>query len=184
MKITQEGLEKSEISQKALFIIAQKGYQPYEYDVPKKILEDVGIEVITASKQAGTCTAADQTTTGADVAIADVDVYDYDAIVFIGGPGAVGYQHDVQAHLTAQEAINRNKVLAAICIAPTILAYADVLEGKKATVWNQDGKSAEILTKNGAEFVNEAVVVDGKIITANGPEAAEEFGKKILEMLK
>ena len=51
------------------------------------------------------------------------------------------------------------------------------------TVWNEDNKQAEILTKGGAEFVNQNVVVDGKIITANGPHAAEEFGKKVLEAL-
>ena len=168
---------------KALFIVAQKGYQPYEYGAPKKILTDEGIEVVTASKETGTCTATDGTTTEATVSISEVNVSDYDAIVFIGGPGAVNYQQDVQAHLTAQEAINRGKVLAAICIAPTILAYAGVLEGKKATVWNQDGKQAEILTKNGVEFVDQAVVVDGKIVTANGPPAAEEFGKKVLGLL-
>ena len=168
---------------KALFIVAQEGYQPHEYGAPKKILENASVEVITASKQVGTCTATDKTTTEATIAIAEINVSDYDAIVFIGGPGAVGYQHDVQAHLTAQEAINREKVLAAICIAPTILAYANVLEGKKATVWNQDNKQAEILIKNGAEFVDQPVLIDGKIITANGPEAAENFGKKILELL-
>ena len=168
---------------KVLLIVAQNGYQPHEYGVPKKILENVGVETITASKQVGTCTATDKTTTEATIAIADVNVSDYDAIIFVGGPGAVGYQEDVQAHLTAQEAINRGKLLGAICIAPTILAYAGVLEGKKATVWNQDNNQAEILTKNGAEFVDEEVVVDGKIVTANGPPAAEEFGNKILEML-
>ena len=169
---------------KVLFIIAQQDYQDHEYGAPKKILEDAGIETITASKEIGTCHGAFGATTEATVAIADVNVSDYDAIIFIGGAGAVNYQHDVQAHLTAQEAINRGKLLGAICIAPTILAYAGVLEGKKATVWNQDGKQAEILTKNGAEFVDELIVVDGKILTANGPPAAEEFGKKILEMLK
>ncbi len=169
---------------KALFIIAQKDYQDHEYGASKKVLEDAGIEVITASKQVGICHGAFGAETEATVAIAEVNVSEYDAIVFIGGAGAVNYQQDVQAHLTAQEAINRGKILGAICIAPTILAYADVLEGKKATVWNQDGKQAEILVKNGATFVDEPVVVDGKIITANGPPAAEEFGKKILEMLK
>ena len=169
---------------KALFIIAQEGYQPKEYGVPKKILEDSGIEVITASKEVGKCIAADGSTTEATVSINDLNVSDYDAIVFVGGPGAVSFHKDVNAHLTAQEAVNRNKILAAICIAPLTLAYADVLEGKKATVWNGDGKQAEILTKNKAEFVNELVVVDGKIITANGPDAAEEFGKKILGLLK
>jgi protease I len=169
---------------KALFIVAQNGYQPKEYGVPKKILEDAGIEVITASKKVGLCKSMGEATTEATVSISEVNVSDYDAIVFIGGPGATQFHKDVEAHLTCQEAINRGKVLAAICIAPLTLAYADVLEGKKVTVWNEDGKQAEVLTKSGAEFVDEPVVVDGKVITANGPQAAEEFGKKILELLK
>ncbi|PIZ51152.1 DJ-1 family protein [Candidatus Woesearchaeota archaeon CG_4_10_14_0_2_um_filter_33_13] len=168
----------------ALFIVAQKGYQPREYGVPKKVLEDSGVEVITASKKIGKCVSSNETITEATISISDVDVSDYDAIVFIGGPGAPVYQKDVEAHLTAQEAINRGKILAAICIAPTILAYADVLEGKNVTVWNEDNKQAEVMTKNGAKFVDKAVVVDGKIITANGPKAAEEFAKEILKQLK
>ena len=169
---------------KTLFIIAQEGYQDHEYGVPKKILEDAGTEVITASKDVGPCKGKLGGTTEAEVAIADVNVSDYDAIIFVGGPGAVTYQKDVQAHLTAQEAINREKVLGAICIAPTILAFAGVLDGKKAAVWNEDGKQSTVLEENGATFVDEQVVVDGKIITANGPEAAEAFGKKIVELLQ
>ena len=169
---------------RALFIIAQESYQEIEYGVPKEILEDAGIEVITASKKVGTCNGKLGGSTQAKISIDDVDVNDYDAIIFIGGPGAIKYQHDVQAHLTAQEAVNREKILAAICIAPTILAYADVLEGKKATVWNEDGHQGELLENQGAEYVKEDLVVDGKLITANGPKAAEKFGKKILEMLQ
>ena len=168
---------------KALFIVAQHGYQPFEYATPKRILENSGIEVITASKNVGICTTTDGNTVEATIAISDVDVSDYDAIVFIGGPGAVGYQHDVQAHLTAQEAVNRGKVLAAICIAPVILAQAGVLEGKKATIWNGDNKQDKVLTDNGATYTGEPVTVDEKIITANGPPAAEEFGRKVLEMI-
>ena len=169
---------------KALLIVAQNGYQPKEYGVPKKILEEAGIETVTASKEVGPCKSMGESKTEATISINDINVSDYDAIIFVGGSGAVMFQDDVEAHLTAQEAVNRNKILAAICIAPTILAKADVLEGKKATVWNEDNKQAEILTKNGAEYVKQDVVLDGKIITANGPHAAEEFGKKILELLK
>ena len=168
---------------KALMIIAQNGYQPKEYSVPKKILEDAGIEVITASKKVGICQSTDKTTTEAIISIDDINVSDYDAIIFIGGPGATIYQKDVQAHLTCQEAINRGKVLAAICIAPLTLAYADVLEGKKVTVWNEDNMQSVILERQGAIYTGNAIEVDGKIITANGPQAAEEFGKKILELL-
>jgi protease I len=169
---------------KALFIIAQNGFQDHEYSAPKKILEEAGVEVITASREKGRCRGKFGLETEATVSLEEVNVDEYDAIVFVGGPGAIAYQHDVQAHLTAQEAINRKKVLAAICIAPTILAYAGVLEGKKATVWNGDGQQKEILEKNGAIFTGESVTVDGRIITANGPPAAEEFGRKILDCLR
>lgn len=182
----EEKIKPTEVEKmkKALFIIAPEGYQPLEYQISKKILEDNHVQVITASKEAGTCTDKVGGTTQATVALRDISVPDYDAIVFIGGPGAATYQHDGEAHLTAQEAVNRNKILAAICIAPTILAYAKVLEGKKATVWNSDGQQAEILTKNGATFTNQSVTIDGNLITANGPPAAEEFAKAILKKLR
>ena len=169
---------------KILFIIAQEGFQDHEYGAPKKILEESGYEVVTGSKEIGKCKGVFGLEVEAAVALSEVNVDDYRAVLFAGGPGAYVYQHDVQAHLTIQEAINRGKVLGAICIAPTILAYAGVLEGKKATVWNGDGKQQEVLEKKGAIFMDEAVVVDGKIVTANGPPAAEEFGKKVLEVLK
>ncbi len=165
-------------------IVAQEGYQDTEYGTPKKILEDAGIEVVTASKKVGTCQGSLGGNTTAEVSISDLNIYDYNAIIFVGGPGARIFQQDPEAHLTAQEAINKGKILAAICIAPTILAYAGVLEGKKATVWNQDNQQEQVLKQNGATFVDEPVVVDGKIITANGPGAAEEFGKKIVGLLK
>jgi len=164
-------------------IVAQEGYQPKEYGVPKQILEDAGVEVVTASKKVGNCTSSTKTTTEATISIDDINVSDYDAIIFIGGPGSVQFHKDVEAHLTCQEAINRKKVLAAICIAPLTLAYADVLEGKKVTVWNEDNMQSVILERLGAIYTGNTIEVDGKIVTANGPQAAEEFGKKILELL-
>jgi len=169
---------------KALMIVAKENYHDVEYGVPKKILEEGGVEITTASSKVGTCKGKLGGITEATVSISEVNVSDYDAIIFVGGAGARDYQHDVQAHLTAQEAINREKILAAICIAPTILAYAGVLEGKKATVWNQDGQPQTLLEKQGAIYTGEEVTVDGRIITANGPPAAEAFGKKILEFLQ
>ncbi len=169
---------------KVLLIVAQDGYQDHEYGAPKDILEKAGIEVITASKKAGICKGRFGYLTKATLSLAEVKVKDYQAIVFIGGPGAVKYQQDGEAQSLAQEAVNQNKILAAICIAPTILAYAGVLKWKKATVWNEDGQQGKVLEKNEAIFTNEAVTVDGKLITANGPAAAEEFGKKILKAIK
>ena len=130
---------------KVLMIIANKGYQDKEYGIPKAIFEKEKIEVVTAAKREGVATGKLGGKTKATISIDEVDVAKYNAVVFIGGPGAVGYQHDVQAHLTAQEAINQGKALGAICIAPTILAFAGVLDGIKATVWNEDEQQKKIL---------------------------------------
>ena len=57
---------------KALFIIAQDGYQDHEYGAPKEILEKAGIEVITASKKAGICKGRSGSLTKAALSLAEV----------------------------------------------------------------------------------------------------------------
>ncbi|PIP23942.1 MAG: hypothetical protein COX90_02420 [Candidatus Nealsonbacteria bacterium CG_4_10_14_0_2_um_filter_38_17] len=72
-----------------------------------------------------------------------------------------------------------------ICIAPAILAKAGVLQGKNATVWSSamDKSAVKILKDNEAVFEDKPVVAHGKIITASGPAAAEEFGQVIVKVL-
>ena len=53
------------------------------------------------------------------------------------------------------------------------------IRGKKATVWDSEGAQATILEQEGAEYTGEPVTIDGKIVTANGPAAAEEFGQAL-----
>ena len=162
-------------------IIAPENFQDKEFFEPKEIFEEEDFEVIVASKFVKVAKGMGGRETEVDLSLEQVKTDEYDAVVFVGGSGAVRYQEDNEALRIAKES---KKVLAAICIAPTILAYAGVLEGKKATVWNEDGKQGNLLESKGAEFVDESVVVDGKLITGNGPEAAREFGEKIVKVLK
>jgi len=168
---------------KVLFIVAQKGYQDWEYNTPKNILENARIEVITAAEEIGECWGKMGSKTQATISLDKVTVSEYEAIILIGGPGAVKYQQNKIIHLIVQEANKQNKILAAICIAPTILAYAKVLNGIKATVWNEDEKQQKILEVNGAIYTGEEVTIDKNIITANGPSAAEHFGQSILKKI-
>jgi len=90
------------------------------------------------------------------------------------------YWDDPVAHAVAQEAVAQGKVLAAICIAPTTLAKAGVLQGKKATVFSSE---AEELKACGANYTGTSVERDGLIITADGPKAAVEFAEEITRAL-
>lgn len=163
-----------------LLVIAQNGFRDEEYFKPKEVLEKAGYKVVTASQQKGIARGKLGSTTQAEIGLSDVNVDDYAAVVFVGGPGAADYFVDKRALNLAKEAYQKGKVVGAICIAPGILARADILKGKKATVYPSE---EDTLKNKGAILVNKPVVSDGNIVTANGPDAAESFGKEIVKLL-
>ncbi|MBN2422942.1 DJ-1/PfpI family protein [Candidatus Woesearchaeota archaeon] len=179
-------IKPSEVnSMKVLFIIAQDGFRDEELDVPKKVIEQNGISVDIASITTDTATGKLGMTLTPDLAVKDADLEEYVMITVIGGPGAPALADYPEVMNLLKEAKDKDMFIGAICIAPTILAKAGILQGKKATVWNSvlDKSPVKILEDNGATYVDEPVVVDGKIITGNGPGAAEEFGRGIVDML-
>ena len=169
---------------KVLLIVAQKGFQPKEYKRPKQILEDGGIEVITASEKVGIAISSySNEKILVDIPVDQVKVGEYDGIFLIGGPQALQYLDNDNMYNIMKEANEVCAVLGAICISPRILAKAGVLKNKKATGWDDDGKLKSIFEDVGAKYIKEPVVQDGKVITAWGPDAAEAFGRLILANL-
>lgn len=161
----------------ALLIIAQKGFQDVELQGTRDGLIAAGFQVVLSSTEVGECTGKFGGQENAELTLAEVDVADYDRIGFIGGPGAANLWQNADAKRIAQDTVEAGKPLGAICIAPKILAAAEVLTGKKATVWNEDGDQAGFMALHDIEFTGEPVTVDGKIVTGNGPGAAVEFGR-------
>jgi protease I len=83
-----------------------------------------------------------------------------------------------------KEADNANKIIGAICYSPRILAKAGLLKGKKATGWNDDNELEGIFNNYGVTYMPSHVVVDGSVITADGPMAATEFAQVIINKLQ
>lgn len=173
------------MGKKVAMIIAFRDFRDAEFFVPKEILEKEGAEVVPVSTKKGLAIGADGGEVRIDVSLAEINPENFDAIVFVGGPGALDYLDNLSSYELAKKTVEKGRILAAICISPTILAKAGVLKGKKATVWSSplDRNPIRILRNEGAIYEDALVVVDGKIVTANGPEAAEEFGKKLVELL-
>jgi protease I len=168
---------------KVALIIASVGYQQVEYSVPKHIIEAAGIGVETVSDKPGIATAKDTSTTTVDVTLNELDVTQYKAILFIGGPGALEHLDNEASYKIIQDAIKLRKIVGAICVSTRILAKADALDGKKATGWDGDDQLEKIYVEHGATLLAKNVVIDGNIITADGPDAEQEFGQAILQVL-
>ncbi len=161
---------------KSLLIIARNGFQDHELAGVRSELLKAGFRVILGSTEAGPCTGKFGSTEEATVALKDCRVADYDRIAFIGGPGAEALSENEDARALARATVDAGKPLGAICITPLILAKAGVLKGRKATVWDSGGEQIAILKAHGAIVIHQAVVVDGSIVTGNGPQAALSFG--------
>ncbi|MBN3033290.1 MAG: DJ-1/PfpI family protein [Candidatus Saganbacteria bacterium] len=166
------------MGRKALMIIAFEHFRDEEYAEPKKVLEDAGFAVTTASVKTGTAKGKYGMEAPVDIALKDVKAEDYDTVVFVGGPGSHGYFNDPAAQAIAREAHDAGKIVAAICAAPSILANAGLLKGRAATGFPDQGPN---LKAKGARFTGRGLEIDGNIITADGPAHAGEFGEAIVK---
>ena len=161
-------------------VIAPADFRDEEYFDTKEELEKAGIETTTVNSTGQPSKSAFGKIVKPDNNFYDIDTKEYDAIVFVGGAGTKVYFDNKRALELAKEFNDTHKVVSAICIAPEILVNAGIMSGKKATSF----PSIRNEIKAVATFTGTDVEIDGKIITANGPKAARQFGKKIVEALK
>jgi protease I len=172
-------------NKKVAIVLAFKDFRDAEYFVPKEILERAGVKITTVSTQKGKALGADGGEVEINLTLEELKADDFDGVVFIGGPGALKKLDNEKSYSLIRKIVSQNKVLGSICISPVILAKAGALKNKKATVWSSplDKGPIKILKENGATYIPEEVVIDGNIVTANGPDASEEFGLKLVGVL-
>ncbi|NTU88992.1 MAG: DJ-1 family protein [Actinobacteria bacterium] len=180
-------MSSSETIKKAVLVIAPSRFRDEEYAEPKKVLQDAGIEVTTASSSSGPCVGRFGLSAIAELSLEDALDGDWDIVAFIGGGGAEVFFDDEDALELARRAVGQGKVVGAICVAPTILSNAGVLSGLPATSFPSEQMA---LISNGVKWTGNRVTVapvvgtGATIVTACGPEAATEFGQELVDALK
>jgi len=168
-----------------LLVIASEGFQHREYDETKITIQNAGFSIVTASNKSGTATAENGSTAHIDITLDNVMIGNYAGIFFIGGPGALEHLDNNTSYKILQEAFYQHKPIGAICISTRILAKAGVLKDKYATGWNEDGLLNDLYTEHGVIYLpEEKVVVESNTITATDPSVAQDFGKRIIELLQ
>ena len=166
---------------KVVMIIPHEGFRDEELLEPKAVLEDKGIEVKVASTSLASARGKLGALVKPDILFKDIKLADFDAVVFIGGPGSVGYWDDPSAHTILQEADSSGKIIGGICSAAVTLAKSGILKNRKATVFPGDAKE---LTDREVNYTGASLERDGNIITASGPLAAKVFGEELLRALR
>ena len=144
------------------------------------ILRRAGIQVITAGLETGPVRASRGTVLLPDATLDDALENEFDMIVLPGGmPGSEHLKNDKRVIASLQKAAAEGKYIAAICAAPMALHAADLLQGKKATSF----PGVLDAMPGSHTYMNDRVVVDGRIVTSKGPGTAMDFALTLVELL-
>jgi len=172
------------MNKKVAIIIASKDFRDEEYFITKEVLESNNITVKTVSDE-NKAIGKFGGEAKVDITIDKLNIDNFDGIIFAGGSGALERLDNQVSYDICNECVEKEKILAAICISPVILANAGVLRGKKATVWssNMDKSGIHSIQEKGASFEQKSVIVDKNIITGENAEASKEFGEVIVKVL-
>ncbi len=165
---------------RVLMVVARERFRDEELFETRDELENCGHQVKIASTSKGKCQGSRGRSATATVALETVRAEDFDAVVFVGGGGSRVLFADPEAVRIASGMHARGKVVAAICLAPVILANAGVLKGRQATVAGTEAKTIEA---KGATYTGPGVTVDGNVVTGNAPKASRPFGRAVAKLL-
>lgn len=158
-----------------IYLFLAPGFEEIEALAPLDILRRAGLEVATVGVSDRLVPGAHHIAVEADLAPMEVDLEQLEGVILPGGmPGTLNLEKSpiVQAALDAAAA--GNKLIAAICAAPSILGHKGLLKGKKAVCFPGFADQLE-----GAEVCDTPVCQDGNIITAKGAGVAVDFGLRL-----
>ena len=171
-----------------LFLL-MPNYRDEEFTIPYKITTDAGHTVDVAGTEPGAMVGAGGHEHKPNLLFSEMkpeDFEKYDALVIPGGPGSTEHLWDNEDLQTIIKKINAaGKIVAAICYAVIPVVQSGILLNKHATVY-PTSEARKILEEYGVRFSKDGCVTlsDIKVITAQGPKYATDFGNAILKLLK
>ena len=157
------------------------GFEEIETTNIVDVLRRCGVEVKIAGTEPHAVSGAHGMRFMSDILIEETNAKDFEAVICPGGnPGYMNLRKNSRVLAMIQEAFNANKLVAAICAAPAVLADSGILRNRNCTIY--PGMEKE-LKKGGGKPSKDLVVEDGNIITSQGPATALLFAFRIAERL-
>jgi protease I len=168
---------------RVLYVIAPQHFRDEEFLEPRKALEDEGANITVASLGTEVAKGMLGLEVRPDISLDQARSQDYQVIVVAGGSGTQHYLWgNDELHAILHDFSREGKVIAAICLAPAILAEANLLEGVSATVYPSEEAKKKMIAGH-AHYLDQPIVKAGLIVTGRDPQAANAFGKAVVETL-
>lgn len=167
---------------KRALLILSEGFEEIEAVTPLDLLRRAGVEAVAASAGPSLLVSGGRgVKVQADRMLDDCLGERFDMVILPGGPGVDRMRRDARVVDLVRRSHAAGVPLAAICAAPVILADAGVAQ--LHTLTSFPGREAELRTQAKA-YVQDRVVVDGKLITSRGAGTAEEFALALVAYLQ
>lgn len=169
------------MDKKALILLPEYGFRDDEYEEVKNHFEEAGIEYHIASSVLGFAHGIMGGKVEINSLLDTIHPDEFDAFVLIGGHGVSEFIHNPLVHHLLISANNLFKKIAAIGTAPLALAYAGVIQRKRATMDEEANHQA--IDDCGGYYTASNIEQDDNIITAVGHRVSEDFAHAIVESL-
>lgn len=165
---------------KTAVVILAEGFEEIEAIAPVDVLRRAGVRVTIAGVGSRIVRGSRNLGVHVDALLKEIDQLP-DAVILPGGmPGAENLRKSSEVAELVKKMHAAKKIIAAICAAPAVvLAPLGVLNFKKATCY--PGCEADFSAK--VSHSKDKIVVDGHVITSQGPGTALEFALEIVKKL-
>lgn len=167
---------------KKVIILIEEMFNVFEFWYPFYRLKEEGAEVtVVGSGSAEVYTGKPGTQAKADASADQISAKNFDGIIIPGGYAPDMMRRYPSMVKLVKDCFNADKPVAAICHAGWMLVSAGILYGKKVTSFFA---IKDDLINAGAKWVDQEVVVDGKLITSRTPDDLPAFMKAVIQSLQ
>lgn len=168
---------------KKIAVMITDMFEDVEYTRPAEAFREMGHTLVHVGLEKGQTVKGKHkgTSVKIDQSVSEVSADDFDALFIPGGYSPDRLRVNEDAVRLARELVASGKPVLSICHAPQLLITAQAIKGRRITGWKsiiQDIKNA------GAEFIDQAVVEDGNLISSRNPDDIPAFIEASLRKLK
>lgn len=169
---------------KRVAVVIARNFEDIEATDPIRVIEEAGAEAVLIGIERGKVEGKKGAVLEASVTFTELDPEAeaaFDALVIPGGGAPENLRVYQPAVDFTRRFVESGRPVASICHGPQLLISANVLEGRTTTCVN---KIRDDVKNAGATYVDEALVIDGNLISSRTPADMDVFNRAIVDAIR